>query len=38
MSGFSGLDLISAAKESVGYNRRIKFAIDVATTDFYVGK
>ncbi|KAG0524625.1 hypothetical protein BDA96_07G227600 [Sorghum bicolor] len=23
-------------RQSVGYNRRIKFAIDVATTDFYV--
>jgi len=35
---FGGLDLISAAKESIGYNKIIKFAIDVATTNFYVGK
>ena len=31
-----GLDLVSVANERAGYNRRIKFAIDVAANDFCV--
>ena len=33
-----GLDLVVAAIERAGYNGRIKLAIDVAATDFCVGK
>ncbi|KAG2541883.1 cytosolic enolase 3-like [Panicum virgatum] len=33
-----GLDLVIAAIERAGYNGRIKLAIDVAATDFCVGK
>jgi len=31
-----GLDLVIAAIKRTGYNRRIKFAIDVAANDFCV--
>jgi hypothetical protein len=33
-----GLHLVIATTESAGYNVRIKFAFDVAPTDFCVGK
>ncbi|WVZ56395.1 hypothetical protein U9M48_006934 [Paspalum notatum var. saurae] len=33
-----GLDLVIAAIERAGYNGRIKLAIDVAATDFCIGK
>lgn len=33
-----GLDLVIAAIERAGYNGRIKLTIDVAATDFCVGK
>jgi enolase len=33
-----GLDLVIVAIERAGYNGRIKLTIDVAATDFCVGK